>query len=64
MEDEEEVAVTVKSTRLDVEETHQVLQLDETFTLKVNFLRCKTLGNQVIFIEFVENLGIPVAIGL
>jgi hypothetical protein len=45
MEDKEEVTITVESTRLDVQETHQVLQLNETLTLKVDLLRRKSLRN-------------------
>jgi hypothetical protein len=38
MEDEEEVSVSVECSRLDVQETDQVFELDVPFTLKVDLL--------------------------
>lgn len=62
MEDEEEIPVSVESTRFDVKETNEVLQLDEAFTFEVDLLRGEALGKKVLFVEFVQDLGFPVTV--
>lgn len=44
MEDEEEVAVSVESAGLDVQEADEIFEFDEVFALEVDFLRSKTFS--------------------
>lgn len=44
MEDQEEVAVSVEGSGLDVQETHQILEFDEVFALQVDFLGGEAFG--------------------
>lgn len=64
VEDQEEVTVTVEGSRLDVQETNQVLELDVALSLQVDLLARETLGYQVGFVEFGEDLGLPVTVSL
>ena len=44
VEDEEEVAVSIEGPGLDVQETDQVFEFDEVFTLEVDLLGRETFG--------------------